>query len=98
MVFGIAAVFLVVIRIVIGILGGRNNRLQTMLLSPRETLAYFIGLVTGSAPRCPVHNRATSLVALAMFACVPILLWTGLVPGSEGPTSCTRCSHTRCSF
>ena len=83
MVFGIAAVFLLVIRIVIGILGARHNRLRTMVFSPRETLAYFTGIVTGSAPRYPVHNPATSLVALVMFAFVPILLWTGLVPERE---------------
>jgi cytochrome b len=83
MVFGIAAAFLLIIRIVIGILGGRHNRLRTMVFSPRETLAYFSGIVTGSAPRYPVHNPATSLVALVMFAFVPILLWTGLVPERE---------------
>jgi cytochrome b len=83
MVFGIAAVFLLIIRIVIGILGSRHNRLRTMVFTPRETLAYFTGIVTGSAPRYPIHNPATSLVALVMFAFVPILLWTGLVPERE---------------
>ena len=90
MVFGIAAAFLLVIRIAIGILGGRNNRLRTMLFSPRETMAYLAGIVTGSAPRYPVHNPATSLVALVMFAFVPILLWTGLDPEQRRPTRSTR--------
>ena len=80
MVFGIAAVFVLIIRVALGILGGRNNRLHTMIFSPRETLAYFVGIVTGSAPRYAVHNPATSLVALVMFALVPILAWTGLDP------------------
>ncbi len=83
MVFGISAAFLLIIRVTVGIVGGRNNRLWTMVFSPRETLAYFTGIVTGSARRYPVHNPATSLVALTIFAFVPILVWTGLYPERE---------------
>jgi cytochrome b len=81
MAFGIAAAFLLMLRVAIGVIGGRHNRLRTMLFSPRETLGYFAGIATGSAPRYGVHNPATSLVALTMFVIVPILLWTGLAPG-----------------
>jgi cytochrome b len=80
MVFGIAAAFLLIVRLVIAVVAGRHNRLRTMVFSPRETVAYVTGIVAGSAPRYPVHNPATSLVALVMFAVVPILLWTGLTP------------------
>jgi len=83
MVFGIAAAFLLAVRLIIAVVGGRHNRLRTMMFSPRETLAYFAGIVTGSARRYDVHNPATSLVALTMFAFVPILLWTGLAPELE---------------
>jgi cytochrome b len=83
MVFGIAAAFLLIVRLAIAVVAGRHNRLRTMVFTPRETVAYFTGIVTGSAPRYPVHNPATSLVALAMFAFVPILLWTGLTPERE---------------
>jgi cytochrome b len=83
MIFGIAAAFLLVVRLAIAVVDGRHNRLRTMVFSPRETLAYFTGIVTGSARRYDVHNPATSLVALAMFAFVPILLWTGLAPERE---------------
>jgi cytochrome b len=83
MVFGIAAAFLLIVRLAIAVVAGRHNRLRTMVFSPRETVAYFTGIVTGSAPRYPVHNPATSLVALVMFAVVPILLWTGLTPERE---------------
>ena len=84
MVFGIAATFMLVVRLAVAILGGRHNRLRTMVFSPRETMAYFTGIVTGSARRYDVHNPATSLVALAMFAFVLVLLWTGLAPEGEG--------------
>jgi cytochrome b len=84
MVFGIAAAFLLVVRLVIAVVDGRHNRLRTMVFSPRETLAYFTGIVTGSGRRYDVHNPATSLVALMMFAVVPVLLWTGLAPENEG--------------
>jgi cytochrome b len=80
MIFGIAAAFLLIVRLVIAVVAGRHNRLNTMVFSPRETVVYFTGIVTGSAPRYPVHNPATSLVALVMFAFVPFLLWTGLTP------------------
>lgn len=83
MVFGIAAAFLLIVRLTISILKGRHNRLRTMVFSPRETLAYLVGTVTGSAPRYSVHNPATSLVALVMFAFVGLLLWTGLEPDLE---------------
>jgi cytochrome b len=83
MIFGIAAAFLLIVRLVIAVVAGRHNRLNTMVFSPRETVVYFTGIVTGSAPRYPVHNPATSLVALVMFAFVPFLLWTGLTPERE---------------
>ena len=83
MVFGIAAAFLLIVRLAIAVVAGRHNRLRTMVFPPRETVAYFTGIFTGSAPRYPVHNPATSLVALVMFTFVPVLLWTGLTPERE---------------
>ena len=83
MVFGIAAAFLLIVRLTISIFKGRHNRLRTMVFSPRETLAYLVGTVKGSAPRYSVHNPATSMVAIVMFVFVGILLWTGLKPDLE---------------
>ena len=84
MVCGIAAVFLLVVRVAIGVFGGRHNRLSSMVFGPRATLAYCMGVFTGRAPRYPVHNPGTSGAALLMFVVVPVLMWTGLDPEREG--------------
>jgi hypothetical protein len=49
-----------------------------MLYSPRETLGYMGGVITGTATRYIVHNPGTSAAAIGMFLLVPFLGWTGL--------------------
>lgn len=82
MLLGIAACFLLAVRLAIGLFGSRHNRLKSMLFSPAETFRYLGGAITGKLVRYPIHNPATSAAAFGMFLLVPLLLWTGL--GSSG--------------
>ncbi len=83
MLLGISACFLLVVRLALGIIGSRHNRFKAMLFSPRETLRYIGGIITGSATRYVVHNPGTSAAAIGMFLLVPFLFWTGLDSAGE---------------
>lgn len=76
MLFGVAACFFVVLRLAIGLLGGRNS-LRELLFSPVEAMRYFAGVLTGTAKRYAVHNPGTALAALGMFAVTGLLAFTG---------------------
>jgi len=78
MLLGLSAGFLLVMRLALGVFGCSHNRLTAMLYSPRETLGYMGGVITGTAPRYLVHNPGTSAAAIGMFLLVPVLGWTGL--------------------
>lgn len=78
MLFGVAAVFFLVVRIALGIVGNKHNRFPAMLFSPAETIRYIVGAVTGKAQRYPVHNPGSSMAAIGMFILAPLLLATGM--------------------
>lgn len=84
MLLGLAAGFLLVVRVVIGIVGSTHNRLTALLFSPAETIRYFAGVVTGQAARRLVHNPGSALITIGMFLVIPLLIATGLANGSEG--------------
>lgn len=81
MLLGIAACFFLVIRVILALAGCPHNRWRALLFSPGETFRYGVGIVTGQARRYFVHNPGTSAVALAMFAIVPLLFFTGVNSG-----------------
>jgi len=83
MLFGLAAGFLLVIRLVIGVFGARYSRLSGLFFSPLETLHYIKGTIFGGAPRYIGHNPGTAFVALVMFILVGGLIWTGLWMASD---------------
>ncbi len=83
MLLGIAACFLLVVRIALGLFGSRHNRLKAMLFSPMETFRYVSGALTGKLVRYPIHNPGTSAAAIGMFILVPLLIWTGLASSGE---------------
>lgn len=83
MLLGIAACFLLVVRLTIGLAGSRHNRLNAMLFSPMETFRYLGGALTGKLVRYPIHNPGTSAVSIGMFLLVPLLFWTGLASSGE---------------
>jgi cytochrome b len=84
MVAGIVAVFLLVLRIVMGVVGSRYARFTRFPLRPVEVARYFPRALTGDAPRYVGHNPGCALAALAMFFLVLVLFATGL-NGSRDP-------------
>lgn len=82
MIFGIAATFLLVLRVALGLLGSRHSRFVNFPLHPGEAARYFVGALTGGARRYVGHNPGSALAALAMFVLVPLVTFTGL--GGDG--------------
>lgn len=77
MLFGLIAGFILVIRLLLGLLGSRHNRFSAMPLGPREVAGYAVGVITGKARRYIGHNPGGALAALLMFALVPLLIASG---------------------
>jgi cytochrome b len=81
--FGIAAGFLLLLRIVLGFVGSRYARFSRMPVRPAQVIDYVRGLLNGGAKRHAGHSPGSAWAALAMFAAVPALLATGLWAGRD---------------
>lgn len=81
--FGLAAGFLLLLRIVLGLVGSRYARFTRLPLRPTQALEYVRGLLNGGAQRHAGHSPGSAWAALAMFAAVPALLATGLWAGRD---------------
>ena len=73
-IFGLMAVFLVVLRIVWGLTGSRPARFKAFDLRPSSLGRYARSVVDGRAEPSRGHNPATAWFAIALFA---VLLATG---------------------
>jgi cytochrome b len=80
---GIAAGFLLLLRVIMGLVGSRYARFSRMPVRPTEVIRYFRGVFTRGEVRHPGHNPGSALAALAMFVLVPLLFATGLVGGRD---------------
>jgi cytochrome b len=83
MLFGIMALFLAAVRVVLGLVGSRYARFARWPMRPREAIAYFRGVFVGGAARYVGHNPGSALAALAMLALVPMLFVSGLDGGRD---------------
>ena len=84
MLLGGAIAFMVLLRIVWGLVGSRHARFRDFALSPRELLGYVKGQLTGGAGRYAGHNSGSSYAAVVMFALLLGLGLTGAFMGSGG--------------
>jgi cytochrome b len=83
--FGLVAVFTLVLRLGLGLFGSRHNRFKAFPVRPSEVFGYSWAVLSGKARRYPAHNPGGASVALAMFAVVPLLVATGIgVWGESG--------------
>lgn len=81
---GLAAGFLLLLRIALGLVGSRYARFSHLPLRPTQLIGYARGsLAGGGAQRHPGHNPGSAWAAVAMFAAVPALLATGLWAGRD---------------
>lgn len=77
MIAGIVLCFLVVLRIIWGIVGTKYARFTGFSLHPRELALYLKGLLTGDNRKWAGHNPASSWAAIAMMAFALGLAVTG---------------------
>ncbi len=79
MLLGLGLCFLVVLRLVWGLVGTRNARFSSFALKPRDLLDYFRSIATGKGGKVwGGHNPASSWAAIIMLALAAGLGITGL--------------------
>jgi cytochrome b len=81
MVFGIAALFLLVIRVILGFAGSRHARFANFPLHPREIATYIRSVLIAKTKRHPGNNPGSAVAAVLMFILVPALFITGIRGG-----------------
>lgn len=77
MLLGIVAVFLLVLRIIMGLVGSRHARFSSFPLGPRGMAVYFVSAVFAKTRRYAGNNPGSALAAVLMFLLVPALFVTG---------------------
>lgn len=83
MIFGIVAGFLLLLRVVLGLIGSRYARFSRMPLGPMQLITYARSLLDTGAKRHPGHSPGSAWAAIAMFTAVPAILATGLWAGRD---------------
>lgn len=83
MLCGLAAGFLVALRIVLGVIGSRYARFSTWVWSPAELVRYAKDVATGRGARHVGHNPGTTWMATGVFVFTGMLIATGIAGGEE---------------
>lgn len=83
MILGIVAVFLLAVRIVMGVVGSRYSRFSSYPVRPREVASYMISAVASKTRLYAGNNPASATVAVLMFLLVPALFLSGIEYGGE---------------
>jgi cytochrome b len=84
MLAGLTLVFVVLARVLWGLVGTRHARFMSFRLNPRELFQYLKGLFTGGQPAVAGHNPASSWVAIVLMSLVLGLGATGYLMSSSG--------------
>jgi cytochrome b len=69
---------LLLLRLIWGVVGPREARFASFPPNPMAALRHLGGLLRGTAPQYPSHNPAGALMAYALWACLAVLMLTGL--------------------
>jgi nucleotide-binding universal stress UspA family protein len=83
MLLGIVAVFLLVVRIVLGLIGSRYSRLAIFPVHPRELASYLTSAVVSKTKLYAGNNSGSAMAAVLMFLLVPALFISGIGYGGE---------------
>lgn len=83
MLFGIVALALLAIRVVMGLMGSRYSRFGSFPLRPREVVSYLVSAVVSKTRSYAGNNPGSALAAVLMFLLVPALFVSGLRLGGE---------------
>jgi cytochrome b len=77
MIFGVAAVFILVIRLLMGFFGARYARFSSFPVRPGEIAIYMVSAVVSKTKRYAGNNPGSATAAMLMFLIVPVLFVTG---------------------
>jgi len=83
MLFGIIAVFMVMVRVVMGLVGSRYSRFASFPVHPRELTAYLFSAVVSKTKLYAGNNPGSAMAAMLMFLLVPSLFISGIGYGGE---------------
>lgn len=83
MIFGIVALFLLLIRLIMGIVGSRYSRFSSLPLHPREVAGYLISAVVSKTKRYAGNSPGSALAAVLMLLLVPALFISGMGYGGD---------------
>ncbi len=83
MIFGIVAMFLLVVRIVMGVVGSRYSRFSSYPVRPREIARYMVSAAVSKTQLYAGNNPGSATAAVLMFLLVPALFLSGIEYGGE---------------
>lgn len=83
MILGIIALFLLVGRIVMGIVGSRYSRFSSFPVHPREVIGYMISAAVSKTKLYAGNNPGSAVAAVLMFLLIPALFISGIGYGGE---------------
>jgi cytochrome b len=78
MIFGIVALFLLAVRVVLGLVGSRYSRFSNFPLRPRDVVDYLVSAVVAKTRHYAGNNPGSALAAVLMFLLVPALFISGI--------------------
>ena len=79
MLSGLMMVFMVILRIIWGIIGSKYAKFSSFKLNPKDLVKYFKNVLSGKTKRELGHNPASSFAAILMFLLTFSLVGTGLL-------------------
>lgn len=77
MLFGIVAVFILAIRLLMGLFGARYSKFSSFPIRPGEIATYMVSAVVSKTKRYAGNNPGSATAAILMFLFVPGLFVTG---------------------
>ena len=77
MLFGIVAVFILAIRLLMGLFGAKYSRFSSFPIRPGEIASYMISAVVSKTKRFAGNNPGSATAAILMFLIVPGLFASG---------------------
>ena len=83
MIFGITALFLLIVRVVMGFVGSRYSRFSSYPLRPMEVIGYLVSAVILKTRLYAGNNPGSAMAAVLMFLLVPALFVSGIGFGGE---------------
>jgi len=83
MLFGIVALFLLGVRLVMGLAGSRYSRFTSFPVRPREVFAYMVSAAVSKTKLYAGNNPGSAVAAALMFLLVPALFISGIGYGGE---------------